>query len=92
VATGAALQYQYELNRFYAQIRGRYQVNGYDIPDVSTGVDRQDDIATAGLGLGYRFGPYISLWGGYLYEDRDSTIYQYSYDYSVFTLGLVIGY
>lgn len=92
VATGASLQYQYELNRFYAQIRGRYQINDYDQPEVSSGVVRQDDIATAGLGLGYRFGPYLSLWGGYLYENRDSTIYRYGYDYNVFTLGLVIGY
>ncbi len=60
--------------------------------DLVTGEDREDPISTVGLGLGYRFGPYISLWGGYLYENRDSTIYRYSYDYSVYTLGLVIGY
>ncbi len=92
VATGASLQYQYEYNRFRAQIRGRYQVNDYALPDIATGEDRKDPIKTAGLGLGYRFGPYISLWGGYLVEHRDSTIYRYSYDYNVYTLGLVIGY
>lgn len=92
VATGASLQYQYEYNRFRAQIRGRYQVNDYAVPDLLTGEDRKDPIKTVGLGLGYRFGPYISLWGGYLLEHRDSTIYRYSYDYSVYTLGLVVGY
>ena len=54
--------------------------------------DREDPIKTVGLGLGYRFGPYVSLWGGYLYENRDSTIYRYSYDYNVYTLSLVVGY
>jgi hypothetical protein len=92
VATGAALQYQYEKNRFRAQARGRYQVNDYAVPDLVTGLDREDPIKTVGLGLGYRFGPYVSLWGGYLYENRDSTIYRYSYDYSVYTLSLVVGY
>ena len=92
VATGGSLQYQYEYNRFRAQIRGRYQVNDYALPDVVTGEDREDPIKTVGFGLGYRFGPYISLWGGYLYENRDSTIYRYSYNYNVVTLGLVIGY
>lgn len=92
VATGASLQYMYVYNRFSAQVRGRYQVNDYEVPDIWTGEDRQDPIKTVGLGLGYRFGPYISLWGGYLYENRDSTIYRYSYDYNVYTLSLVIGY
>jgi hypothetical protein len=92
VATGASLQYQYDLNRFYAQARARYQVNDYELPDINTGEDRQDPITTWALGLGYRFGPYLSLWGGFLHEDRDSTIYEYSYDYNVYTLGLVVGY
>jgi hypothetical protein len=92
VATGASLQYQYQYNRFSAQIRGRYQVNDYAVPDLLTGDDRKDPISTIGFGLGYRFGPYISLWGGYLYENRDSTIYRYGYDYNVITLGLIIGY
>lgn len=92
VATGGSLQYQYERNRFRAQVRGRYQVNDYAVPDLLTGLDREDPIKTVGLGLGYRFGSYISLWGGYLYENRDSSIYRYSYDYSVYTLSLVVGY
>jgi len=92
VATGASMQYQYDKNRFYAQIRGRYQVNDYDVPDLTTGEDRQDPITTWAVGLGYRFGPYLSLWGGFLHENRDSNIYEYSYDYNVFTLGLVVGY
>ena len=98
VATGASLQYQYQYNRFSAQIRGRYQVNDYAVPhvglpgDPDNGKDREEPISTIGLGLGYRFGPYISLWGGYLYENRDSSIFRYSYDYNVFTLGLIIGY
>jgi hypothetical protein len=92
VATGGSFQYQYEKNRFRGQARARYQVNDYAVPDILTGQDREDPITTFGLGLGYRFGPYLSLWGGYLYENRDSTIYRYSYDYNVVTLGLVIGY
>ncbi len=92
VATGASLQYQYQYNRFSAQIRGRYQVNDYAVRDLLTGEDRKDPISTIGLGLGYRFGPYISLWGGYLYENRDSTLERYGYNYNVFTLGLIIGY
>ena len=92
MANGASLQYQYEYNRFHAQIRGRYQVNDYAVRDLVTGDNREDQISTVGLGLGYRFGPYISLWGGYLYENRDSTLYRFGYDYNVFTLGLVIGY
>jgi len=92
IATGGSVQYQYERNRFRAQLRGRYQVNDYAIPDLVTGEDREDPITTWGAGLGYRFGPYVSLWGGYLYENRDSTIYRYSYDYNVFTLSLVVGY
>ncbi len=92
VATGGSLQYQFDRHRFYAQARARYQVNDYELPDISTGEDREDPITTYALGLGYRFGPYISLWGGYLRENRDSTIHQYSYDYNVFTLGLVVGY
>jgi hypothetical protein len=92
VATGGSLLYQYEKNRVYGQARVRYQVNDYALPDVNTGVDRQDPITTYALGLGYRFGSYVSLWGGYLHENRDSTIYQYSYNYNVYTLGLIVGY
>jgi hypothetical protein len=92
VATGASLKYQYQKNRFQAQLRGRYQVNDYAVPDLLTGLDREDPITTFGLGLGYRLGAFVSLWGSYLYEDRDSTIYRYSYDYSVYTLSLVVGY
>jgi hypothetical protein len=92
VATGGSLSYTFERDRFRAQVRGRYQVNDYSVPDLVTGLDREDPISTVGLGLGYRFGPYLSLWGGYLFENRDSTIYRYSYDYSVYTLSLVVGY
>jgi hypothetical protein len=53
--------------------------------------DRSDDIYTFGLGLGYRFTYYLSLWGTYLYEDRD-TLYRYSYTTNIFTLGLVFGF
>ncbi len=92
VATGGSLQYQYRKNRFSAQIRGRYQLNDYAVPDLVTGLDREDPIKTVGMGLGYRFGSYISLWGGYLYENRSSSTHRYSYDYSVYTLSLVVGY
>jgi hypothetical protein len=92
VATGGSLQYQYEWSRFRAQLRGRYQVNDYAVPDLVTGEDREDPITTYGLGLGYRLGSYVSLWGGYLHENRDSTIYRFSYDYNVVTLSLVVGY
>ena len=92
VATGGSLLYQYDKHRFYAQARGRYQVNDYELPDLATGRYREDPITTWALGVGYRFGPYVSLWGGFLHEDRDSTIYEYSYEYNVFSLGLVVGY
>lgn len=92
VATGGSLQYQFDRNRFYAQARARYQVNDYDLPDPRDGVVRDDPITTFAFGLGYRFTSYLSLWGGFLREDRDSNIYEYSYDYNVFSLGLVFGY
>ena len=53
---------------------------------------RSDDIATFGLGLGFRFTEIFSLWGTYLYEDRDSTLDEASYTTNIFTLGLVLGF
>ena len=46
VATGASLQYQYDRHRFYAQARGRYQVNDYELPDINCGLTRRDPITT----------------------------------------------
>lgn len=91
LATGASLMYSIDRGNIYGQVRGRYQNNDYERPDRITGEVRSDDIYTFGLGLGYRFTYYLSLWGTYLYEDRD-TIYRYSYTTNIFTLGLVVGF
>jgi hypothetical protein len=92
VASGASVQYQYEMNRFRAQGRFRYQENSYATPDLAEGIKRKDPITTFGLGLGYRFTHFLSLWGAYLYENRDSNIDRFGYDYNVITLSLVVGY
>ena len=92
VATGGSLLYNLDRGRFFGQLRGRYQVNDYDLPDLATGIVRSDDIMSAGVGVGYRVTKIFSLQGAYLYEDRDSNIYRESYTTNVFTLGLVIGY
>jgi hypothetical protein len=83
----------YSLDRgsLFGQLRGRVQNNDYSRPDRDTLEDRSDDIYTFGVGLGYRFTYYLSLWGTYLYEDRQS-IDQYSYTINTFTLGLVVGF
>ncbi len=91
VASGASLAYSLDRGSFFGQLRGRYQNNDYSRPDRITGENRSDDIYTFGLGLGYRFTYYLSLWGTYLYEDRD-TLYRYSYTTNIFTLGLVVGF
>ena len=91
VATGASLIYSIDRGNVFGQLRGRFQNNDYTRPDLNTGEYRSDDIYTFGAGLGYRFTYYLSLWGSYLYEDRDS-LYQYSYNASTFTLGLVVGF
>ncbi|MEJ2581943.1 MAG: outer membrane beta-barrel protein, partial [Acidobacteriota bacterium] len=91
VATGASLSYSLDRGSLYGQLRGRFQNNDYSQPDPIEGEIRSDDITTFGLGLGYRFTYYLSLWGSYLYEDRD-TLYRYSYDTNIFTLGLVLGW
>ncbi len=91
LAAGASLMYSLDRGNFFGQIRGRYQNNDYSRPDRITGEDRSDDIYTVGAGLGYRFTYYLSLWGTYLWEDRD-TIYRYSYTINTFTLGLVVGW
>ncbi len=91
VATGASLMYSLDRGSFFGQIRGRYQNNDYTLPDPRTGEERSDDIYTWGVGLGFRFARYLSLWGSYLYEDRD-TLYDYSYTINTFTLGLGVGF
>jgi hypothetical protein len=91
LASGASLAYKLDRGSLFGQIRGRFQNNDYDRPDRITGEYRSDDILTLGLGLGYRFTHYLSLWGSYLYEDRDS-LYRYSYNTNIFTLGLVVGW
>ena len=92
VATGASLMYSYDRGTFFGQLRGRYQNNDYNFADPPSDIVRSDDIATFGLGLGIRFNPFLSLWGTYLYEDRDSTIYEASYKTNIYSLGLVFGY
>ena len=91
LAAGASLMYALNRGRFFGQVRGRFQNNDYSRPDRITGEDRSDDIYTVGLGLGYRFTYYLSLWGTYLYEDRES-LYRYSYTTNIFSLGLVVGF
>ena len=91
LASGASLMYSLDRGSLFGQLRGRYQNNDYSRPDRITGQDRSDDIYTFGVGLGYRFTYYLSLWGTYLYEDRQS-LYRYSYTINTFTLGLVVGF
>lgn len=91
VATGGALQYTLDRGSIYGSLSGGFQNNGYELPDPRTGEKRSDDILTLGLGMGYRFTHYFSLWGSYVYEDRAS-LYQYSYTTNIFTLGLVLGF
>ena len=91
LASGASLSYGLDRGKFFGQLRGRYQNNDYTRPDRITGEERSDDIYTFGLGLGVRFTYYLSLWGTYLYEDRQ-TLYRYSYTTNIFTLGLVVGF
>ena len=91
LASGASLMYSLDRGSLFGQLRGRFQNNDYSRPDRITGQDRSDDIYTFGVGLGYRFTYYLSLWGTYLYEDRQS-LYRYSYTINTFTLGLVVGF
>jgi hypothetical protein len=91
LAAGASLMYSMDRGNFFGQLRGRYQNNDYTRPDRITGEERSDDIYTLGAGLGFRFTNYLSLWGTYLWEDRD-TLYRYSYTINTFTLGLVVGW
>lgn len=92
VATGGSLMYALDRGGFYGQLRGLYQQNDYELPDLTTGTVRSDELVAAGVGLGYRFTSILSLWGSYLYEDRGSNIYDFTYKSNVYTLGLVIGY
>jgi len=91
LAAGGSLMYSIDRGKIFGQARGRFQNNDYQLPDPVTGEKRSDDILSFGLGLGFRFTNYLSLWGTYLYEDRD-TIYRYSYTINTFTLGLVVGF
>lgn len=91
LATGAALQYNIDRGSIYASASGGFQNNDYELPDPQTGELRSDDILTFGLGMGYRVTHYFSLWGSYVFEDRES-LYQYSYATNIFTLGLVFGF
>jgi hypothetical protein len=90
-ATGASLIYTLNRSGWYGQARGRIQNNDYDEPDPRFGEKRSDDILTLGLGLGYRFSDLLSLYGSYLYEDRD-TLYDFAYTANIFSIGLVVGY
>ena len=91
LAAGASLMYALNRGHFFGQVRGRFQNNDYTRPDRITGQDRSDDIYTFGVGLGFRFTDYLSLWGTYLYEDRES-LYRYSYTINTFSLGLGVGF
>jgi len=91
VATGGTLTYSIDRRKFFGELFGRLQNNDYELPDVSSGLPRSDDIRTFGLGLGWRFTDWLALRGAYLYEERD-TLEPYSYEVNIWTLGLVIGY
>ncbi len=91
-ATGAGLIYNLDRGSFFGQLRARYQSNEYELHDVVTGDERTDDISTVLLGLGYRFTDILSLYGTYLYEDRDSSIYRFGYKTNIYSIGLTIGY
>jgi hypothetical protein len=91
VASGVSLMYSIDQSRVFGQARLRFQNNDYQLPDPASGEIRSDDIYTVGLGLGVRVTDLFSLYGTYLYEDRRS-IFEYSYDASVFSLGLVLGF
>ncbi len=91
-ATGASLIYLLDRGRFFGQARARYQTNDYELADLPTGDDRKDDISTFTLGMGYRLTDIFSLYGTYLYEDRDSSIFRYGYTTNIYSIGLTIGY
>ena len=90
-ATGAGLTYSLDRGTIFGQAQGRIQNNDYQLPDPITQEIRSDDILTMGLGLGVRFTDHLSIFGSYLFEDRDS-LYRYSYTINIFTLGLVVGF
>jgi hypothetical protein len=92
VATGGTLSYNIDRGRLFGQLLGRYQSNDYELPNPATGTVRSDNITMFGAGLGYRFSSLLSLRGAYLYEDRDSNIYNFGYTSNTFTLGLLVGY
>ena len=91
VATGAGLTYSLDRGTIFGQAQGRIQNNDYELPDPITEETRSDDILTLGVGLGLRFTDHLSIFGSYLFEDRDS-LYRYSYTVNIFTLGLVVGF
>jgi len=91
VATGAGLTYSLDRGTVFGQAHGRFQNNDYQLPDPITSELRSDDILSLGLGLGVRFTDHLSLFGSYLFEDRES-LYRYSYTINIFTLGLVLGF
>ncbi|MDX2435896.1 MAG: outer membrane beta-barrel protein [Acidobacteriota bacterium] len=91
LAIGTALRYNIDRGAIYASASGGFQNNDYELPDPQTGQFRSDDILTFGLGMGYRITRHFSLWGSYVFEDRDS-LYQYSYTTNIYTLGLVLGF
>jgi hypothetical protein len=91
VATGAGLTYSLDRGSVFGQAHGRFQNNDYDLPDPITDEVRSDDILSLGLGLGVRFNDHMSLFGSYLFEDRES-LYRYSYTTNIYTLGLVLGF
>lgn len=90
-AMGASLTYTLNRGRLAANVFVQYQENSYEIPDLETGRIREDETWGYGLGLSYYFGRRIALRGAYSYAERRS-LAAYSYEASIITIGLLVGY
>jgi hypothetical protein len=58
----------------------RYQKDAYQ------GFDRTDETKSLGLKVGYRFRPWLTLGGAYVYTRRDSNQGQFEYDKNLYML------
>jgi hypothetical protein len=91
VTTGADLEYSFDRGRFFSAAGARYQVNSYPVADFDTGEKRKDQINDLGLLVGYRLTSILSLYGSYLWEDRDSNVGRLGYTTNIYSIGVTIG-